>query len=352
MRYYTTLCSKRKLGCGRICRRGQRFDDPRLAGKTPLSRPRYPGVLNYKRIRGRMLLICVAMWMFSVINGAAAGAPEVQRERFPPKPFLRRPVQANAVSDRPSSFYPYASTGQRRYQVHHGVEFVNPMGTPLVAVAGGTIVVAGADEQRVLGRRLGYYGRVVVIELAQRYAGRSVFALYGHLSHIDVHVGQRVRAGDVIGLVGMSGVALGPHLHFEVRVGQNTFYHTRNPELWFEPLPGYGRIIGRVQDERGRLVEQALLTFHPVERPERYWREAWTYTAVRAERLGVDEFWRENFVLGDVPPGEYWVRVRVDGKLYTRRVAVRAGESAFVLIAANRRDHLPGTGIDGIILQP
>jgi len=257
--------------------------------------------------------------------------------------WLSRPVGEGAVGSKPDRFYPYGSTGQGRYQVHHGVEYANPTGTPVLAAAEGTVVVAGPDDGELWGRHLGYYGQLVVIRLARRYGDAHVYALYGHLSRVSVRLGQRVRRGETIGAVGMSGVALGPHLHFEVRVGRNDFGHTRNPELWLAPQGGNGVIAGRIENVYGQPVPGALVTFHPVARPDRYWREAWTYPTAPAEGINPDDVWRESFVMGDVPAGEYVVRVRVAGRLYGRRVTVEEGQVAWVHVRAARREDLQHT---------
>ncbi|MBN1640541.1 MAG: M23 family metallopeptidase [Anaerolineae bacterium] len=277
------------------------------------------------------------------VGGAAPGGvwalcPGVER------PLLSRPVGEGAAHNTVDRFYPYASTGQGRYQVHHGVEFVNPAGTPVVAAAAGRVVVAGTDEREVWGRHPGYYGQLVVVELAQPYRGMPVYLLYGHLSRVEVRLGQVVAQGKVLGAVGSSGVALGPHLHFEVRVGDNTFAHTRNPELWLAPLPGHGTIVGRIEDALGRPVPNALLTFHRAAAPDRYWREAWTYPADRAESIGVDEVWHENYAMGDVPVGEYVVYVRIEDRLYARRVAVAEGEVVALVIRAQAEPDRLETG--------
>lgn len=249
------------------------------------------------------------------------------------RPWLGRPVPAQAANIGPDRFYPYGATGHGRYPPHHGVEFVNPAGTPALAVAEGTIVVAGSDDLEVWGQHLDYYGRLVILRLEARYGTQPVYALYGHLSQVLVRVGQRVHKGEVIGLIGSTGIAMGPHLHFEVRVGKNTFAHTRNPELWLAPLPGQGTIAGRVTLD-GQPVPEALLTFHPAERPDRYWREAWTYAGDPAEQIRPDDLRRENFAMGDVPAGEYIVHARVEGRVYTQKVHVEAGQTAFVTFAA------------------
>lgn len=89
--------------------------------------------------------------------------------------------------------------------VHTGLDFAAPSGTPLVAVANGTITEAGFD---------GSYGNKTVLTLED---GTEIW--YCHQSTINVSVGQTVTGGDVIGTVGSTGNVTGPHLHLEVRPG-------------------------------------------------------------------------------------------------------------------------------------
>jgi murein DD-endopeptidase MepM/ murein hydrolase activator NlpD len=86
---------------------------------------------------------------------------------------------------------------------HTGVDFVVPTGTPVKAVAAGTVVSAGWG---------GAYGNQVVIKLDDGY-----YAQYAHLSQLSVSAGQTVTAGRQIGLSGATGNVTGPHLHFEIR---------------------------------------------------------------------------------------------------------------------------------------
>lgn len=330
MRYYTTLCSKRELLLfGRCCK--------------------------------QVLLFCLAIGSFhiagqsharavqeagSALSVAIASTPTA----FPPQRFqLRRPVDQSAADDRPDRFYPYGSTGQGRYPVHRGVEFVNPIGTPVLAVSDGTVVVAGKDDREVWGPHPDYYGLLVVIRLAQSFGELPVYVLYGHLARVWVTLGQQVQSGEAIGQVGMSGVAIGPHLHLEVRLGRNSFDRTYNPEFWLAPLPGHGTIAGRIEDDAGRLVEGALITFHRGIQLDKYWQEAWTYARVKRERLGLDVAWKENFVLGDVPVGEYILRARVYGRLYTRNVVVQEGEVTFIRLVVHTDGFLPKLKIKNII---
>jgi murein DD-endopeptidase MepM/ murein hydrolase activator NlpD len=88
---------------------------------------------------------------------------------------------------------------------HEGIDVAAPRGTPILAAANGRVTFAG--------RRSGYG---LVVELDHGY-GHST--LYGHADRIQVRVGQQVQRGDVIALVGSTGMATSPHLHYEVRVG-------------------------------------------------------------------------------------------------------------------------------------
>ena len=232
-----------------------------------------------------------------------------------------------------SRYYPYGTTASGRYFLHHGVDMGNPSGTPVLAVASGTVIVAGTDQVEVYGLQPDFYGQLVVVQLDREFHGQPVFVLYGHLSQVTARVGQRVTTGDVLGVVGMTGVAIGPHLHFEVRVGANTYADTRNPELWLKPLPGHGTIAGQLLDAQGHPIPEVVINFHRAEEPDRRWRETWTYVS---DEVNPDEEWGENFVMGDVPAGSYVLKTRIDGRLYTKEVEVEAGRTSLVSIEAQK----------------
>ena len=147
--------------------------------------------------------------------------------------------------------YTYGGTQLNTRAVHLGVEFVNPRDTPLYAAKSGRVVFAGDDSTTLLGPDLDYYGNVVVVahELTS-LAGRQIFTLYGHLHEVDVASGQMVDDLDRIGLIGATGVAIGPHLHFEVRVADPFDYRmTRNPELWLQHYVDRGMIVGSIRNQ-------------------------------------------------------------------------------------------------------
>ncbi|HET8581349.1 MAG TPA: peptidoglycan DD-metalloendopeptidase family protein [Candidatus Paceibacterota bacterium] len=95
---------------------------------------------------------------------------------------------------------------------YNAVDLAAPSGTPIKAAAGGTVIISRA------GGWNGGYGTYVVIS-----HGNGTQTLYAHMSKDAVAVGDYVSQGEVIGYVGMTGEATGPHLHFEVRGAQNPF---------------------------------------------------------------------------------------------------------------------------------
>lgn len=94
--------------------------------------------------------------------------------------------------------------GGRSYEFHKGQDIVVPVGTPVMATADGVVVSAGWHKG---------YGNGIYID-----HGNGIMTRYGHLSRIDVTVGQAVKRGDLIGLSGSTGRSTGPHLHYEVRI--------------------------------------------------------------------------------------------------------------------------------------
>ncbi len=245
--------------------------------------------------------------------------------------WLERPIapEAQLFVDRT---YAYGSTQQGLREPHHGVEFVNRSGTPVLAAGAGTVVVAGDDAATAYGPATQFYGNLVVVQLTRTLAGQPVFTLYGHLAQINVTVGQRVRAGERLGEVGQTGVAIGPHLHFEVRVGDNHYDHTRNPELWLKPLPDlkdrpYGVLAGRIVDLDGNVIRGQTVVIRPVDVNEK--TRAKYITTYEQAALPGDDALQENFALGDLPAGLYSVAVNTT-KFYQQTVRVEPGQLTWV----------------------
>ncbi|GAB4388249.1 MAG: M23 family metallopeptidase [Thermodesulfovibrionales bacterium] len=118
--------------------------------------------------------------------------------------FLKAPLSYRRISSgyARSRFHPVL----RIYRPHHGVDYSAPTGTPVSAVGDGSVVFAGYKGQN---------GRMVAIRHPNRYQ-----TYYGHLSRIarGIRPGVKVRQGQVIGYVGSTGLATGPHLHFAMKL--------------------------------------------------------------------------------------------------------------------------------------
>jgi murein DD-endopeptidase MepM/ murein hydrolase activator NlpD len=223
--------------------------------------------------------------------------------------YLRRPI-ADGGTNWVDRTYPYGGTSGGRLQVHHGVEFVNPRGTPILAAADGVVIHAGDDLSTLFGPQPNYYGNLVVIQHNfTSPEGQPVFTLYGHMDRVDIQVGQTVQQGDQIGNVGGTGIAQGPHLHFEVRAGDPfSFSATRNPEMWIYPFRTFGTLAGRVTDANGSLLYEVTLKVKSAD----ITRYAFSYADTS---VNGDPTFGENFTLGDIPANYYEVTVSDNGRV-------------------------------------
>lgn len=120
------------------------------------------------------------------------------------RPFLRTPVEFSRITSRftRGRFHPILKT----WRAHKGVDYAAPVGTPVRATASGRILVMGWN---------GSYGKRIVIRHSATYS-----TVYAHLSRFNnsLHVGSFVEQGQTIGYVGATGLASGPHLHYEFQV--------------------------------------------------------------------------------------------------------------------------------------
>jgi murein DD-endopeptidase MepM/ murein hydrolase activator NlpD len=149
-----------------------------------------------------------------------------------------RPVSSGYIS---SGFGQRVDPFTGGEEFHEGIDFAAPEGTRVRAVAAGIVTWAGAR---------GGYGNMVQVDHGNGYATR-----YGHAYKVLVHVGEMVKRGDVIALVGDTGRSTGPHVHFEVlknghevnparfvaqRAGSAAFVGTDSVQVAAEKAPGAG----------------------------------------------------------------------------------------------------------------
>ncbi|HOD75239.1 MAG TPA: peptidoglycan DD-metalloendopeptidase family protein [Syntrophorhabdaceae bacterium] len=162
--------------------------------------------------------------------------------------FLKAPLNFRRIS----SYY----SGRRLhpilkvYRPHKGIDYVAAAGTPVSALGDGVVHFAGCR---------GGYGRLVIIRHRNGYS-----TWYGHLSRITkgIRSGSRVAQGDIIGRVGSTGLATGPHLHFEMRVAGRAVNPLAIRSVRAEPLGAGHRTRFRkyVASMERRLAEAMPLT--------------------------------------------------------------------------------------------
>lgn len=131
--------------------------------------------------------------------GSLVGALESQAARLASTPTIW-PAQGWVSSPFGYRIDPF--TGRRAF--HRGIDIATNFGNPVVAAAYGSVTEARNDK---------FYGRTVIVS-----HGNGVVTQYCHLEKYVVQPGQKVRRGDILGYVGKTGKALGPHLHYEVRI--------------------------------------------------------------------------------------------------------------------------------------
>jgi LysM repeat protein len=139
---------------------------------------------------------------------------EITVVQTPKKSSVTSPWKNVGGPSLPGYFIRPLKTGRKTQGLHgyNGIDIGAPVGTPIYAAAGGTVIVASAA-----GWNHGY-GEYIVISHPN-----GTQTVYGHASKILVSPGEKVAQGQMIGLVGSTGKSTGPHLHFEVRGAANPF---------------------------------------------------------------------------------------------------------------------------------
>src|SRR3954471_21272858 len=248
--------------------------------------------------------------------------------------WFRRPIATtdNSFIDQT---HRYGSTMGGNFQQHQGVEFNNPDGTPVYAIGSGTVVYAGRAEQGALTVTIRH--DTTVTAHGKKY---RVYSTYYHNSALKVKVGQKVRRGGLISLVGNTGRATNDHLHLEISASptdslgavvdavQRLPPATATPVRCIEPLTGTGIIAGQVLDSAGAPVQQArvygIIKRDPVETP-------FSYAETYGDKAHSHPLYGENFAVSDVPPGSYVVGTEIEGKKVFRAITVEEGKLTWVV---------------------
>ncbi len=189
----------------------------------------------------------------SAFRHVRAGKPEyfTPDGRSLRRPFIRMPIPYARLS---SGFGARRHPVLGRMRMHKGVDYAAGTGTPIMA--------AGDARVQFVGWK-GGYGRAVILD-----HGRGHTTLYGHMSAFaKIRPGQRIAQGTVIGRVGSTGLATGPHLHYEFRVNgvhRNPLSMTMPPP---EPLRGAALVAFKNETRRAldKIREVENVIYYPGE---------------------------------------------------------------------------------------
>lgn len=238
--------------------------------------------------------------------------------------YFTRPTPSNEVNW-PLADYRYGGIFFRPDLAHTGIDIDAKLGAPVLAAGPGMVIWAG------WGFYSGWpeneddpYGIAVAIRHDFGYQGKPLYTMYGHMSDVVVTAGQHVQTGDLLGHVGITGYTTGPHLHFEVRLEHNSYFHTRNPELWIAPPQGWGVLAGRLTDTKNQTLNGVNVLVTSYETGRIFWVRSYGQGSVNS-----DEYYNENLVLGDLPSGWYRISIELDKKTYDTEIKILPGRVAF-----------------------
>ena len=254
--------------------------------------------------------------------------------------FLTRPINADEVNW-PEWDYRYGAVAEGKKLAHSGIDIAANRNTPVVAAGPGIVVWAdygliNRNEENTEDP----YGLAVMIEHDFGYNGHRVATVYGHLERADVVKGQRVTAGQQIGIVGTTGNSTGPHLHFEVRLMYGDYGATRNPELWLSPPQGWGVLVARLMRvDTTPLYQMAVFV------RSKTTNQIWEVRTYGPNNIYFDDYYRENLVLSDLPAGDYEVSFEYNEELKKTDVTIRPGSISYFMYRDGRgfSNDLPGT---------
>lgn len=237
--------------------------------------------------------------------------------------YFIRPIAADEVNW-PVADYRYGGVFFEGV-THTGVDIPAKAGTTVHAAAAGTVVWAGwglfSGEPNNTGDP---YGQAVAIRHDFGYNGEPLFSVYAHMRQVDVAYGQWVEAGAPLGEVGDTGYTTGPHLHFEVRVGKNAYYYTRNPELWIAPPQGWGVLAGRILNDKGETITKTSVLIR-----SKITTQEWKVYTYGPEAVRADDYYAENMALSDLPAGPYTVFVTAGEQILKIELEIRPGQISY-----------------------
>ena len=238
--------------------------------------------------------------------------------------YFARPIAADEINW-PLADYRYGGTFLSATVTHTGVDIPAKIGTPVLAAGAGTVIWAGWG---LFGSSPGNiqdpYGIAVAIRHDFGYQGEPLYTIYAHMSAVDVAVGEWVDTGTQVGKVGATGHTTGPHLHFEVRLGKNSYYTTRNPELWLAPPQGWGVLAARIMGDNAKISNSQPVVIESLRD-----KHQWVVNTYGPGAAIHDDYYDENMVISDLPAGDYVVTVVTYAVAHKLTVTIRPGHVTF-----------------------
>ncbi|PKO17300.1 MAG: hypothetical protein CVU39_05980 [Chloroflexi bacterium HGW-Chloroflexi-10] len=243
--------------------------------------------------------------------------------------YFSRPIAADEVNW-PLADYRYGYFFPNTDIVHTGIDIDATRGTPVIASASGTVVWSGFGLYYGNNNPDDPYGMAVTIQHDFGWEGNQLLTVYAHMDRIDVELGQKVEMGEQLGIVGNTGNTTGPHLHFEVRLASNSFFRTRNPELWLSPPQGWGVLVGQF-----RKPDQTTITFLDVFVRNLETNQNWMVRTYGPSSVNRDDYYQENLVLSDLPAGKYLIYFTYLDANFQQNIEISPGAVTFLRFQEN-----------------
>lgn len=311
-----------------------------VAQETPISLPTTPATLAPTPMKfafPTLALAPITIWR-----------PPLYPTPWEPTPndhfYFTRPIGANEVNW-PLAHYRYGGTFIESF-IHTGIDIPTPTGTPVLAAGSGKVIWAGYGLYFQSQKFSDPYGLAIAIKHDFGYQGQVLYTIYGHMESLNIESGQSVTSGDTIGFVGETGKTTGPHLHFEVRIGENDFFVTRNPELWLTPPQGWGVLAARIMETNGDILEKQVVHVRKTAS-----NQHWSVLTYAGAGVNSDPFYKENMVIGDLPAGEYLISTDYEDSTYSIEIKILPGMVTYVRFAGNQGfyNRPPATPATGFI---
>ncbi len=222
-----------------------------------------------------------------------------------------------------TSEYRYGYRVNKAGTLHTGLDLPALVGTPVMASGDGVVEFAGYGLLYGAGNKKDPYGIAVKIRHTEKYSGHTLYTVYAHLQKTLVKEGDEVKTGQIIGAVGLTGNTSGPHLHYEVRIRTDDGQFIQNPELWLTPPLEHGVLAGRISNQSGYLLFGWEFILTSME-SGREWVIK-TYDINVFNRHINDAYYKENYVLSDLPAGSYQVSTWYNYKQYQSTIEINPG---------------------------